>query len=135
MKKTLLFIITALIAYAGNTQTSGNTSIPIKDLQDGLFVIRVLKDRTVLLQEKIDSLYKRIELKEANEIDYEQKALNLQAEIDMLRTQKAGLDGQVAILQRAYDDATKKYKRQKRKTVFVGIAGALTTVAAIFLIK
>lgn len=89
-----------------------------------------MKAKIDLLNDKIRALNVKIALKDSNSADYEKIIADQSSQVALLEQERDNIREQLAILQSHVKQRTKELKRQKRKTVVVGIAGIAATVFA-----
>lgn len=130
--------ITSANCQIATTTTEPTTQVPNKWLRNAAKLIEIGKidqERIKLYAEQITLLNRSIAVKDSIIKTHVAKDTSEQRIINTYIAEVANLIEQRDIAAKAMVIQNKKYRRQKRKTVFVAIAGPVVTAAAFIYLK
>jgi len=130
-------LITSLTCQS-QTTTEPVVPVPQSVLQKTVKLLEVgefNKQKAALLQEQVNLLKEQIELKNKIIATYDLKDTSVAELIASHKAEVANLEQQVKTATVEATKQNKMMKRQKRKTVFVAIAGPVVTAAAFIYLK
>lgn len=117
---------------------SQTTTIENSKLRDAAKLIekgKIDAERVKLLNEKITFLNQRIALKDSVIASYDIKDVAQSAIVETYKLEVKNLTEQRDLAAAEFKKQNKKFRNQKRKTVFIAIAGPAVTAALFILLK
>lgn len=118
------------------TTTIDATLVPNEKLRDAAKLIekgKICEEQVKLLNAKIDLLDMRINIKDSIIRAHDLKDTAQARVVETYKEELENLKGQRDIAVKEMKAQNKQYRRQKRKTVFVGIGTAAVAIGAYFL--
>jgi len=130
--------ITSANCQTAITTTEPTTAVPNKWLRNAAKLIEIGKidqERIKLYAEQITLLNRSIAIKDSIIKTHVAKDTTEKSIVETYKLEVANLMQQRDIAAKAMVTQNKKYRRQKRKTVFVAVAGPVLTAAAFIYLK